>query len=75
MEILAILSAIKEGIAIISAVAKTGQDVAPFVKAILDFINKKEQTPEDAAALKAKLKELEDELDLPLPPPEPGEED
>lgn len=65
---------IKTAVDLTPSVIKTVQDAEPFAKAIWDdLVNKKTITPEDMAALEAKLAALSARLQDPLPPEQPDD--
>ena len=69
-----IATVIKTAIDVAPGVIKTVQDAEPFAKAIWDdLVNKKVITPEDMAALEAKLAALSAALQTPLPPEQPDD--
>lgn len=65
-----IIEAIQSAIKITQAVVKTGQDAAPFIRAIYNtFVgNKEEITKADLDALSEQVDALSAELQEPLPP-------
>ena len=68
--IAAISSVIKLAVDLTPAVIKTVQDAKPFAEAIYDsLIGDKDITQEELDILKAKIVELSNQLQAPLPPP------
>jgi len=66
----AISSVIKVAVDLTPVVIKTIEDAKPFAQAIYDtLIGDKDITQEELDVLAAKIKELSDQLQAPLPPP------
>lgn len=67
--IAAISSVIKVAVDLTPVVIKTIEDAKPFAQAIYDtLIGDKDITPEELELLKAKVLELSNQLQTPLPP-------
>lgn len=76
MNVASIISAISTAIKVAQAAVEAGKDAAPFIKAIWNtFAGKTTVTQADLDALVAETDRLRAELHLPLPDPEPGEDE
>ncbi len=73
LNVLPYVSTVASAAGALQAAVAAGRDIAPYITAISGTFSGATPTPDDLAALDAKIAELDAQVDAPLPPAEPGE--